>query len=68
MAEKAADALVEFRADDVLELAGLVVYFGIFDGKRILEKTLGEPVAADYAAGSAAAAWRQLHFAILQFD
>ena len=37
MPEKATDTLIQFRADDVLELASLVVQFGVFDGESILE-------------------------------
>jgi len=37
MPEKTTDALIQLRADDVLELARLVVQFGIFDGKSILK-------------------------------
>ena len=37
MPEKTTDALIQLRADDVLELARLVVQFGVFDGERILK-------------------------------
>ena len=37
MSEKATDALIQLWADDVLELARLVVQFGIFDGESILK-------------------------------
>ena len=37
MPEKAADTLIQLWADDVLELASLVVQFGVFDGESILE-------------------------------
>src|ERR1700674_3420265 len=67
MAEKAADALVELRTDDVLELASLVASLGVFDRERVLEQTLGKTVTAHHVAGAAAAARRQLHFAIFQF-
>jgi len=36
-AEKTTDALIQLWADDVLELARLVVQLGIFDGESILE-------------------------------
>ena len=38
MAQEGADALVEFRADDVLESAGLSVRFGVVDAKVSLNK------------------------------
>src|SRR5690349_3782836 len=68
MAEEAADALVELRADDVLELAGLVVDFGFFDGKCVFKEPLGETMTPDYVAGAIAAAGGQLRLAISQFD
>jgi hypothetical protein len=37
MIQKCADAVIQLRADDVLELAGVVVRFGIGDGKRVGE-------------------------------
>jgi hypothetical protein len=37
MPQKATDALVQLRADDVLELASLVVQFGVFDSESILK-------------------------------
>jgi len=37
MSEKTTDALIQLRADDVLELASLVVQFGVFDGESILK-------------------------------
>jgi hypothetical protein len=37
VAEEGADTLIEFGADDVLELAGLVVGFGVFDGEGVFE-------------------------------
>src|SRR5579862_4858229 len=57
VAEEGADALVELGADDVLELAGLRVRFGVVDGKCVLEKALGESMAANYIAGAARTRW-----------
>lgn len=68
VAEEGADALVEFGADDVFELAGLRLRFGIFDGESVLEEALGEAMAADYIAGAAAAGGSELHFAVLQLQ
>ena len=65
MAEECTNALVQFRADDVFELAGLRVRFGILDGKRVLEETLGQAVAADDVARALAAYRSKLHFAVL---
>src|SRR6267378_3859255 len=64
MAEERADALVELRADDVFELAGLRVCFGILDAKSVLEEALGQAVAADNVARALAAYGRELHFAV----
>jgi hypothetical protein len=65
MAEERADALVQLRADDVFELAGLRVRFGILDGKGVLEEALGQAVAAHNVARALAAYGRELHFAVL---
>ena len=45
MAEKCADALIELRADDVLELAGLRMHFGFVDGKSLLEQAFRKSMA-----------------------
>ena len=68
MAEKSADALIEFGADDVLELAGLVVSLGVVDGKCVFEKTLGQTISPDDVTRAAASRERQLHFTVSQFD
>jgi hypothetical protein len=67
MAEEATDAPVQFRADDVLEFAGLVVHFGFVDRERVLEEPLSEAMTAHHVAGALAAAGGQLDFAISQF-
>jgi hypothetical protein len=41
VAEEAADALVEFGADDVLEFAGLAVGLVVVDAEGVFEKALG---------------------------
>jgi hypothetical protein len=61
MAEERADALVEFWADDVFELAGLGVCFVIVDAKRVLEEAFRKTVAAYDVARAALAAVRQLN-------
>src|SRR5437868_3388369 len=66
VAEEAADPLVEFRADDVLKFAGLVVHFGFFDRERVFKEPLGQAVTTNYVAGALAAAWGQLRLAISQ--
>ena len=48
MAEERADALVQFRADDVFEFAGLRVRFGIVNREGVLEEALREPMAPDH--------------------
>jgi hypothetical protein len=53
MAEEAADALVEFRADDVLEFAGLGVRFVVVNAKRVFEQTLGQAMAPHHVARAA---------------
>ena len=60
MAQERADALVELGADDVLELAGLIVGFGVVDGEGVFEEALGETMAADDVAGAARACVGQL--------
>ena len=68
MAEEAADALVQLRADDVLKLAGLIARLGVFDGESVLEEALGQAMAAHNIACATGSSGRQLHFAILHFD
>ena len=50
MAEKRANALVEFGADDVLELAGVRIGFGFGDRKCVGEQAFGETAAANDVA------------------
>jgi hypothetical protein len=57
MAEKSADALIEFGADDVFELAGLRVGFGIVDSESVFKKALGETVPANHVASATAASF-----------
>jgi hypothetical protein len=66
MPKEGADALVEFRADDVLEFAGLRVRFGVVNRESVLEETLGEAMAADNVAGALASRGGELRFAILK--
>jgi hypothetical protein len=68
MAEKRAYALIQFGADDVLELAGLRVRFGVVNGKCVLKQALREAMAADYVARALASHGCELRFAILQRD
>ncbi len=53
MAKEAADALVEFRADDVLEFAGLGVRFVVVNPKRVFEQALGQTMAPHHVARAA---------------
>jgi hypothetical protein len=64
MAEESADALIKFRADDVLEFAGLVVRFGVFDCKCVFEKALGQAMAPDDISGAPRAGFGQLHVTV----
>src|ERR1700684_1592996 len=57
VAQEGADALVQFGADDVFKLAGLVTGFGVVYGEGVFEEPLGQAVAADYVAGAAGAGW-----------
>ena len=65
MTEESADALIEFRADDVFEAASLRMRLGFVDGKSVLEKALGQAVTAHNVARPPAADGRELHFPIL---
>src|ERR1700692_1980403 len=65
MAQKRAYALIEFGADDMLELARLIVSLGVIDREGVLEQTLGQPVAPDDIARPAGARGRESHFAIV---
>jgi hypothetical protein len=64
MAEERADPLVELGTDDVLEFAGLIVRFGIFDGERVFEQSLREPMTPHDVARSARARVGQLDVAV----
>jgi hypothetical protein len=66
MTEECADALVQLRADDVFEFAGLRVRFGIVNRESVFEKTFGETMPADDVAGALASHGGKLRFAILQ--
>ena len=67
MAQKGADALVELRADDVFEFAGLSVSLVVVDGESIFEQALGEAMAANHVAGAAAASFSQVHIGLANF-
>ena len=68
MPKERANARVEFRADDVLEPAGLCVRFGFVNGKSVLEQTLGQTMAANHVARALASSWSQLRFPVAQRD
>src|ERR1700687_2599413 len=60
-----ADTLVQLRADDVFEFAGLRARLGIVDGKGVLEEALGQAVTPDNVARALAAHGSELHFPVL---
>jgi hypothetical protein len=62
------DALIQLRADDVLETAGLRVGFGVVYGESIFEETFSQPVPAHDAPRALAAHGRKLRLARLQLD
>lgn len=68
MAQERADALVELRADDVFEFAGLVVGFGVVHREGVFEQTLGEAVAADDVAGAERPGWRECDVTVVRFN
>ena len=59
MAEEGANALVELGGDDVFEAAGLLVRFGVFDGKCVGEQALSQAVAAHDIACAASSGFRE---------
>ena len=65
MAKERADALVEFRADDVLEFTGLVVGFGVVDRKGVLKEALGKAVPANHVASTAASVVGQANLTVV---
>lgn len=67
MTEERADALIQFRADDVLELAGLRVQFGVVDGEGVFEESLREAMAPDDISRSLASHGGELRLAVLKF-
>lgn len=66
MAEERADALIQFRAYDVFELAGLRVRFGIVNRKSVLEKSLRKAMPPDDIARALASHGGELRLAILK--
>jgi hypothetical protein len=66
--EEGANALVQLRADDVFEFAGLRMRLGILNGKSVFEEPLGQAVTADHVACALAAHGRKLHFPVLHLD
>lgn len=66
MTEESADALVEFRADDVFEPAGLGLRFRILDGEGVFEKALRQSMPADDVARALASERGELRFAVLK--
>lgn len=62
MAEERADLVGGFGRENVLELAGLLLDFGLAVHRQtVSEKALGQPMPADDATGALAAAWGELH-------
>lgn len=68
MIQKRADPVIKLRADDVLELAGVRVRFGIGHGKCVREKPLGQPVAANHIARALLSALREMNLPGAQLD
>ena len=63
--QEGANALVQLRADDVLEFAGLGMRLGIVDRKGVLKEAFGQAVTAHHVASALAAHGRQLYFSVL---
>jgi hypothetical protein len=68
MAEERTDALIELRADDVLELAGLRMHFGFIDREGVLEEALRKAMAADDISRALGSRRSELRFPILKVD
>ena len=68
MPQERANPLVQLRADDVLEFAGLTVHFLIFDAEGVLEETLGQAMAPHHIPRTLRSCLREAHIAVLQFD
>jgi hypothetical protein len=64
VAKKTADALVEFRTDDVFELAGLRVGLMFVNSKCVLEQPFRKPMATHHVSGAALTPFGELHFMI----
>jgi hypothetical protein len=62
--QEATNALVQFRADDVFEFAGLRVRLVLVDAESILEQPLRQPVAPHYIARAVLPAIGELYFVI----
>ena len=68
MAKERANALIQLRADDVLEPACLRVRLSVVDGESVLEEAFSQPMSAHDATRTLAAHRGELRFAVLQFD
>ena len=68
VAQKSANALIEFGADDVFEFAGLGVGLGIINGEGVFEKALCEAMTADYITSATAAGVGELHGGVAHLD
>ena len=64
--EKRADALIELRADDVFEFAGLGVCLGIIDGESVFEKALCKAMTPDDIASAAITSLGEMHIGVAQ--
>ena len=64
MAQEAADALVEFWADDVLEFAGLRMRFVVVNAKRVFEQALSKPMSSHHVARATLSAIGQPDFVV----
>ena len=53
MPQEGTNPLIQFRTDDVLELASLAAGFVVLDAKCVFEETFGQAMTADDVAGAA---------------
>ena len=67
MTQEAANTLIQFRTNNVFELAGLAVGFVLVDAEGVLEKPFREPVPPHYVPRAALPPIGELHLVIFSY-
>ncbi len=68
VSQEGTDALIQFGADDVFELASLAVRFVVVDAKCVFEEAFGQAVATNDISGATRTSFGEIYGAIFQID